>query len=187
MEYAIVTKDSRSPIEVKTGENQDLTRLKIYSPGEHKQYIDVSKNAYSCLERGFGTAREFTKKNLMNGDSKGLLVLLGTQDNLLGLVDYLDGKLMDYFGNIDGLLFDERVSELYNEMGYRDGAIAFDFKGKLLGTEIQIENIKNRGCEDRIKNNILCVKGVTPELNHHTNIGSRHSAGLFASRNDDIY
>jgi len=68
----------------------------------------------------------------------GLLVLGSEQSTLDAHTLQMDGTVLKDKYNIPGLLFTERVLELYQDMSAKDGAIAFDKEGNLLGAELYV-------------------------------------------------
>ncbi len=69
------------------------------------------------------------------------------------------------------ILYSNQVHELYKEMSGRDGAIAFDEKGNLLGAELFIQGVHLEKESDLEQ--IICIKGSA---------GARHITALYASR-----
>lgn len=141
----------------------------------HERTVKTYARIPGYLRRGFDTAVEFTKGNAYDGGYKGLLLLFGREERMRGILDKLDGRLTRHFSASNPVLFSEKVLELYSEMGDRDGGIAFDLDGNLLGTEVFVEKVCDRGLEDTMAD-VMRRKG-----NGHES-STRHSAGCYASK-----
>lgn len=99
------------------------------------------------LERGFESALEFTEAM---GGNKGLLLLFGPKDRVIGVIgSTLNGELTEEYSQFNPLLYNNpKVLELYMRMlPPKDGGIAFDIEGNVIGTEITVDKVSDEGLE----------------------------------------
>jgi hypothetical protein len=128
------------------------------------------------IQRGIETSVRFIRGNCAEGRGyKGLLLLFGQEERLRRTVNRLDGGLTKRYREYNPVLFSEAVQKLYMEMAERDGGIAFDLEGNLLGTEVSVERVSDRGLK-RIMDELMRIKGNGKEASE------RHRAGAYASK-----
>ena len=141
----------------------------------HGRMIKTYTRIPDYLRRGFDTAVEFTKGNACDGGYKGLLLLFGREAKLKRALNKLNGSLTHKYEKYNPILFSEILLDLYHEMGDRDGGIAFDLDGNLLGTEVLVERVCDRGLKETMAE-VMRRKG-----NGHES-AERHRAGCYASK-----
>jgi DNA integrity scanning protein DisA with diadenylate cyclase activity len=136
----------------------------------------VKEDSYpKYLLRAVITASAFVKAKEKQNKHVGLLILLGPQKKLKKICSEFEGDLKDIILSKyeNPILYSNKIFEVYEEMGKRDGALFFDTAGNLLASEIYIEGMKTSRLTDII-NDIKNIKG---------SIGARHLAGAYASLN----
>ncbi|MBI4016562.1 MAG: hypothetical protein HY363_02605 [Candidatus Aenigmarchaeota archaeon] len=98
----------------------------------------------------------------------GILVV-GTESISSHMIKMNGDEMLQKY-SMPSILYSNQVHELYKEMSGRDGAIAFNEKGNLLGAELFIQGVRLQS-EIELED-ILKFKG---------SVGARHITGLYAS------
>lgn len=136
----------------------------------------------SALQEAFNSAKEFSLNGgrdyaMENGrDYAGLLVLVGPRLKVASVVDELNGELLEKYGPVKGLLFRDEVQKLYREMAPRDGGLAFDLEGSLLGTEVNVERVSSKSPVFK-----ETMGEVRRRRGSNGRTSTRHMAGISAS------
>lgn len=143
---------------------------------------DISDDLLKCLKRAYEIAEEFAVENSLREKDKrgGLLILVGTEKDMKKTVANFSGEILKKYPR-NNLLFSKHALNLFREMGEikhdgseNDGAIAFDNKGNLLGTEVFVNNVDEEALGKDLMMEIKRIRRKNGAM-------TRHYAGAFAS------
>jgi hypothetical protein len=130
------------------------------------------------LIHGYRSAVDFTREMCAKGSYKGLLLLFGSNDKYRRVLsNRLNGRLTQEYQEHNPVLYSDRLPDLYREMEDRDGGIAFDLDGDLIGTEVFVQKVSETRTFRYVMGMVMEKKG-----RNRDGASTRHLAAAFASR-----